>query len=84
VPDASAAPVQNMGTLPTRVRNFAITLSGPDQGFIRPRIELYDASVQFLVELNSRAILSNIAFTPEDQAPIHCSGQGVDTTHLQR
>ncbi len=84
MPDASAAPVQNMGTLPTRVRNFAITLSGPDQGFFRPRIELYDASVQFLFELNSRAILSNIAFTPEDQAPIQCSGRGVDTDHPQR
>jgi hypothetical protein len=46
VPDASAAPVQNMGTLPTRVRNFAITLSDPDQGFIRPRIELYDALIK--------------------------------------
>ncbi len=46
MPDASAAPVQNMGTLPTRVRNFAITLSGPDQGFIRPRIELYDALIE--------------------------------------
>jgi len=35
-------------------------------------------------QLDRRAIQSNIAFTPEDQAPIHCSGQRVDTAHLQR
>ncbi len=36
------------------------------------------------LKLEIRSILSNIAFTPEDQAPIHCSGRGVDTAHLQR
>jgi len=31
-----------------------------------------------------RNLLRNIAFTPEDQSPIHSSGRGVDTDHPQR
>ncbi len=31
------------------------------------------------LNLDSRAIQSNIAFTLRDQPPIHCSGRGVDT-----
>ena len=36
------------------------------------------------LQLDRRAILSNIAFFSGDQAPIHCSGRGVDTDQPQR
>jgi len=36
------------------------------------------------LELDRRAIQSNIAFIPGDQASIQYSGRGVDTDHSQR